>query len=56
LVVYFLFKLKRNFLLIGDNKKSSQPIQLLKNLQKIVPDNILDVLQTGVNETKGLLN
>lgn len=40
---------------IGDNKKPSQtpnsPIQLLKNLQKIVPKNILDALQTGVNES-----
>jgi hypothetical protein len=33
-----------------DTKKSS-PIQLLKNLQKIVPRNILDVLQTGVKES-----
>ncbi|CAF4616810.1 unnamed protein product, partial [Rotaria sp. Silwood2] len=41
---------------IGDNnKRSSQttnsPIQLLKSLQKIVPKTILDVLQTGVNES-----
>ncbi|CAF1355808.1 unnamed protein product [Adineta ricciae] len=39
----------------GDNKQSSQTpnssIQLLKSLQKIVPRNILDVLQTGVNES-----
>ncbi|CAF5204376.1 unnamed protein product, partial [Rotaria magnacalcarata] len=39
----------------GDSKKSSpttnSPIQLLQSLQKIVPRNILDVLQTGVNET-----
>ncbi|UJR22944.1 hypothetical protein I4U23_025971 [Adineta vaga] len=41
-----------------DNKRSSQtsnsPIQLLKSLQKIVPRNILDVLQTGVNESTKL--
>jgi hypothetical protein len=50
-------------MLIGDNKRSSQttnsPIQLLKSLQKIVPRNILDVLQTGVqsdNDIKGLIN
>jgi len=68
----FFFSLKKSFLwfiLIGDNKRSSQPtnspIQLLKSLQKIVPRNILDVLQTGVNEStklqsdndiKGLIN
>lgn len=40
--------------LFADNKRSAQtpnsPIQLLKSLQKIVPRNILDVLQTGVSE------
>ncbi|CAF4384045.1 unnamed protein product, partial [Adineta steineri] len=39
-------------------KRSAQttnsPIQLLKSLQKIVPRNILDVLQTGVNESTKL--
>ncbi|CAF3555455.1 unnamed protein product [Rotaria sp. Silwood1] len=39
----------------NNNKRSAQttnsPIQLLKSLQKIVPRNILDVLQTGVNES-----
>ncbi|CAF4409325.1 unnamed protein product, partial [Adineta steineri] len=42
----------------GDSKRSAQttnsPIQLLKSLQKIVPRNILDVLQTGVNESTKL--
>jgi hypothetical protein len=41
--------------LVGDKKKSSQPSQFLKNLQKIVPENLLDVLQTGVHDIKGIL-
>jgi hypothetical protein len=41
--------------LVGEKKKSSQSSQFLKTLQKIVPENLLDVLQTGVHDTKGLL-
>jgi hypothetical protein len=40
--------------LVGEKKKSSQSSQFLKTLQKIVPENLLDVLQTGVHDTKGL--
>ncbi len=43
-----------SFYFIGDNKKSSPTIQFPKNLQKIVPENILDILPTGVNDIKGL--
>jgi hypothetical protein len=39
--------------LVGEKKKSSQSSQFLKNLQKIVPENLLDALQTGVQDTKG---
>ena len=39
--------------LVGEKKKSSQSSQFLKNLQKVVPESLLDALQTGVQETKG---